>query len=66
MLWAVDRIEGDRAVLVAEDGTAFSVPQGVLPGAKEGDIYRIEPDEAERERRLADGKALLSALLARQ
>lgn len=39
-LLCVDRIEGDRAILLAMDGTVSVVPIGDLPDAKAGKIYR--------------------------
>jgi len=66
MLWAVDRIEGDTIVLTAENGAVFTVPQSVLPEANEGDVYRIERDEAEKQRRLTANGALLASLLTRK
>ncbi len=66
MLWAVDRIEGDAVVLTAENGKDFAVPHAVLPEAKEGDVYRIERDDAERQRRRTANDALLASLLIRK
>ena len=42
VLYSVDRIEGDKAVLMAEDGAACVVPLTDLPNAKAGDLYRKE------------------------
>ena len=64
--YVVDRVEGKIAVVVADDGRTFDVPQRVLPkGAREGSVLRIDAastdapdwtdaiiDEAERGRRL--------------
>jgi hypothetical protein len=49
---SVDRIEGDRAVLIF-DGETFDVPLALLPpGAAEGHVYSIDfaRDEAEEAR----------------
>lgn len=57
-LFSLDRIEGEAAVLVAEDGTTAAVSLSALPdGAREGKMYRfsgeiyVEDPEAEKERR---------------
>ena len=47
----VDRIEGDSAVVELPDMTMVDVPLSLLPGAKEGDVYRIFKDEAESNKR---------------
>jgi len=65
MIFVVDRLEGDQAVLVGDDDTTFTVPRRQLPiGTREGAIFRIgydnkgkpdwttaEPDEAETKKR---------------
>ena len=44
-VYAVDRIEGDMAVLVGEDALSLSVPVSRLPqGIKEGSVLRVEGD----------------------
>lgn len=41
MLYSVDRIEGDVAVLVDEDGNSRDVPRAALPsGIRAGDMLR--------------------------
>lgn len=41
MLYSVDRIEGDVAVLVDEDGNSRDVPQAALPSdIRAGDMLR--------------------------
>ena len=42
VLYSVDRIEGDKAVLMAEDGSVCVVPLTDLPNAKAGNLYRKE------------------------
>ena len=44
VLYSVDRIEGDKAVLMAEDGAVCVVPLTDLPNAKAGTLYRKEGD----------------------
>lgn len=57
-LFSLDRIEGDLAVLIADDGEKCIVPLSVLPpSASEGKMYRkvgetfVEDASAEQERR---------------
>jgi len=42
----IDRIEGAFAVAELPDMSTINVPLALLPGAKEGDVYLIEKDEA--------------------
>lgn len=58
LLFSLDRIEGDLAILIADNGEKCIVPLGVLPSsASEGKMYRkagesfIEDAAAEQERR---------------
>lgn len=39
-LLCVDRIEGDKVILLAMDGTVSVVPIGDLPDVKAGNVYR--------------------------
>ena len=39
-LYSVDRIEGEVAVLVADDGMTHTVSVADLPGVKAGNMYR--------------------------
>lgn len=56
-LLCVDRIEGDKVILLAMDGTVSVVPIGDLPDVKAGKIYRrtdgryYRDTEAENEQR---------------
>jgi hypothetical protein len=61
--YVVDRIEGDVAVVVSDDGRTFDVERRVLPkSSREGTVLRVEGptpdwatavvDETERQRRL--------------
>ena len=48
----IDRLESDYAVVELEDGVFVTVPARLFPGAKEGDVVRIEVDrEATEERK---------------
>lgn len=74
--YTVDRIEGDVAVLVGDEGVALDVPLGVLPvRVREGLVLRVRlapsgkpdwssaaPDDAERERRLKEARARVERL----
>ena len=58
MLYSLDRIEGELAVLIGDDGTSCTVPLQDLPSAaKEGKMYRkvegvyVEDVDAELTRR---------------
>ena len=42
VVYSVDRIEGDKAVLIAEDCSVCVVPLTDLPDAKAGNVYRKE------------------------
>lgn len=74
--YTVDRIEGDVAVLVGDEGVALDVPLGVVPvKVREGLVLRVRlapsgkpdwssaaPDDAERERRVKEARARLDRL----
>jgi len=74
--YAVDRIEGKIAVLVADEGTAVDVPKRRLPnGVREGSVLQVPVgddgspdwssavlDEAERERRVNQARETLDRL----
>ncbi len=48
----IDRLESGYAVVELEDGAFVTVPASLFPGAKEGDVFRIEADpEATEERK---------------
>ena len=77
--YAVDRMEGRIAVLVADDGTPVDMPIPMLPaGAREGSVLLVpvgsdgtpnwtaaELDEAERGRRLKRARETLDRLRKR-
>lgn len=73
--YAVDRIEGSVAVLVADDGSTIDVSRSELPArVREGTVLRValdngspdwssaELDERERQRRLKDAEDQLKKL----
>jgi DUF3006 family protein len=74
--YVIDRIEGDVAVIIADDGRSFDVPKGGVPtGCREGTVLRIDTadrvspdwtcaviDEAERVRRLEQAREILRRL----
>jgi hypothetical protein len=64
----VDRIEGDIAVLVGEDGQVYDVPLAWLQqGAREGDVLArgLRVDRRDTERRRVKARALLDKLMGR-
>jgi hypothetical protein len=74
--YAVDRLEAERIVLIADDGTPVELPKTALPfRVKEGMVLRVsmdvhgqpewtraERDEAEERRRMGDARARLDRL----
>lgn len=60
----LDRIEGDKAVLLDEDEKEAVIPAAWIPGAHEGQAVtlRIEDDPEREEAALAEAKALLADL----
>ncbi|MGH7570068.1 MAG: DUF3006 domain-containing protein [Gemmatimonadales bacterium] len=74
--YAVDRLEGGRAVLVADDASIVEIARTKLPGGiREGSVLRVrlgsngrpdwssaEIDEAEWERRLKGARERLDRL----
>lgn len=78
-LFAVDRIEGQIAVVVGDDGKPHDVARSELPGGtREGSVLRVplladgsadwsraRLDEAERRRRLAESRERLDRLRSR-
>jgi hypothetical protein len=79
--YAVDRLEGDRVVLIADDGgEPVELPVASLPfRAREALVLvvpldadgrpqwaRAERDEGEEQRRLSEGKARLKRLKRRE
>lgn len=43
----IDRIENNYAIVEIETGKSINIPKILVPGAKEGDVIKIEIDEAE-------------------
>ncbi len=62
MQYIVDRIEGDFLVLENEDEQFFSVPKGLIPGAKEGDCITISIDPEETKKRQENIRRLMEEL----
>lgn len=78
LLYTVDRLEGDDAVLVDDDGRELPIPRRSLPeGVAEGTVVRVpfpagrpewslaRIDRAATERRWQDGAALLQGFKKR-
>lgn len=77
--YAVDRIEGNIAVIVGDDGTSVDVPRRTLPaGVREGSVLQVQTgmdgspdwasaalDEAEQERRVKQARETLDRLRKR-
>ena len=79
LTFAVDRLEGDIAVLVGDDGRQLDIPRRQLPkdGQREGAVLRVEineegepvwgharVDREEERRRIADARERLRRLKA--
>lgn len=78
-LFSVDRLEGQRAVVVADNGGTHEVARSRLPrGSREGSVLRIplgddavplwdeaRLDEAETKRRRSEGQGRLDELRKR-
>lgn len=47
----IDRLEGTFAVVELPDGRTCDVPRALFPGAAEGDLFTIEKNEVETEKR---------------
>ena len=73
--YAVDRIEGKVAVLVADDGTTIDIARSKLPRVREGSVLRVrlgangepdwssaEIDKDEEERRLKRAREILDEM----
>ncbi len=53
MKFTVDRIEGEFAVVITDDGKRFDVPAGLFADLKEGNVYDLRLDEGEMKSRKA-------------
>lgn len=64
----LDRIEGDKAILLDEEEQQAIVPAAWIPGAHEGQAVtlRLEDDPEREEAALAEAEALLRELQNRQ
>lgn len=63
VLWIVDRIEGDLAI-VSGAGVGFEVPVAALPeGVSEGDFVRLALDPAARAEARQTAASRLAALV---
>ena len=73
--YAIDRLEGKTAVLVADDGTTIDVDRSKLPRVREGSVLRVrlgasgqpdwssaEIDKDEEERRLKRAREILDEM----
>ena len=74
-IFSVDRFEGNIAVCISDDDEVVCVPQEVLCGLKPTDVFSasmkdegivdITPMPEERDRRIAENRALLHAIARR-
>ena len=58
----VDRIEGEFAVCELQNGSFVNIPLCVFGNAKEGDVFNIERDDEEKEKRLNKAQSLFDKL----
>ena len=75
-IFSLDRIEGEWAVCVSDDGDVINVPASLLAGLSARDVFsaiangemltEITPMPEERDRRIADARARLHALAKRR
>ena len=74
-VFSIDRIEGNIAVCVSDDGVTVQVPVSVIGEMRVRDVFSatvegddllcVEPMPEERERRIATNRARLHALTKR-
>lgn len=43
-VYVLDRVEEGIAVLIADDESTISLPAGSLTGARDGDVFRFDPE----------------------
>ncbi len=58
----IDRIEGEFAVCELENGETVNIPLCVFGEAKEGDVFNIVRDDAEKEERMNKARSLFDKL----
>lgn len=58
----IDRIEGEFAVCELQNGSFVNIPLCVFGNAKEGDVFNIERDDAERDARMQNAQSLFNKL----
>lgn len=58
----IDRIEEEFAVCELPNGNTVNIPLCVFENAKEGDVYNIALDEAEKEERTNKVRSLFDEL----
>ncbi len=58
----IDRFEGDYAIVEIEVGKVISVPSILFKDAKEGDVFNIELDNEERNKRTKNMQKLVNDL----
>ncbi len=58
----IDRIEESLAVCELENGETVNIPLCVFENAKEGDVFNIVRDDAEKEERMNKARSLFDKL----
>ena len=58
----IDRFEGEFAIVEAEDGSVFNMPKKLFSCCREGDVLKLEFDEAETKNRAKNIKNLMNEL----
>ena len=58
----IDRIEGDFAVCELQNGRFVNIPLCVFEDAREGDVFNVLRDDAEKEKRLNKAQSLFDKL----
>lgn len=61
----IDRIEGDIAVCELPDMQMIDLPICLFDDPKEGDVYSIEKDDAEKQERMSKARSLFESLKKR-
>lgn len=62
MKFVIDRFEGEYAVCEAPSGKTFNVPCELFKNSHEGDVFDIQFNEAETQKRKSSARSRLNAL----
>ena len=58
----VDRIENNFLIIETEVGNTLNIPKELIPGAKEGDVIKIEIDKKQTKNRKKDITDLINQI----